>query len=100
MAAFAIFVTEYFFTIKSAARPMVAARRTACPQPFKFLARLSKEGRHTIEEVKAEPKRAPAGRPGGQQNRNPDTRAMEDMERMRRLMAQMKADDAAQEGGG
>lgn len=58
------------------------------------------EGRHTIEEVKAEPKRAPAGRPGGQQNRNPDTRAMEDMERMRRLMAQMKADDAAQEGGG
>ncbi len=41
MAAFAIFVTEYFFTIKSAARPMVAARRTACPQPFKFLARFA-----------------------------------------------------------
>lgn len=56
------------------------------------------KGRHTIEEVKAEPKRAPAGRSGGQQNRNPDTRAMEDMERMRRLMAQMKAGDAARGG--
>lgn len=53
------------------------------------------EGRHTLEEVKSEPKRQTPGRAGGQQSRTPDKRAMEDMERMRRMMAQMKAEDAA-----
>ena len=57
------------------------------------------EGRHTLEEVKSEPKRQTPGRAGGQQSRTPDKRAMEDMERMRRMMAQMKAEDAAAGGG-
>lgn len=58
----------------------------------------NKEGRHTIEEVKAEPKRQPYEGAGAQQSRSPNKRAMEDMERMRRMMEQMKAEDAAQGG--